>query len=338
MFELSLTLVRYNGFRESMLQKTITKNSAFVILLPLFCLISTACFSVSPQFEKNTVQNNSNVSNEYDKPKVSGKIESTEITESSGLAASRCQTDVFWTHNDSGDKAFIFALNSKGAKLGTFLVKGAKNVDWEDLALFKDADGECFLYIGDIGNNVRTRGELTIYRVKEPQVSAADKNSSKKNPKPTEAAEAVKFEYPDFRHDAETLMVHPETGDIYILTKRLSGAAGVYKLPKNYDGNKVNRLKKIADFTVPAIPNGFLTGGDIAPDGRRAVICDYFGAYEITLPKNAKKFDEIWRQTPQTIELGERAQGEAVSYSADGNSIFATSENRNSPMIQVKRK
>ncbi len=330
--------MRYNSFSESMLQKTITKNSAFVILLSLFCLILSGCFSVSPQFEKNTAQNNSNVSNEYDKPKVSGKIESAEITESSGLAASRCQEDVFWTHNDSGDKAFIFALNSKGVKLGTFLVKGAKNNDWEDMALFKDAKGECFLYIGDIGNNLRTRGELTVYRLKEPQVSSADKNSSKKNPQTTENAEAIKIKYPDFHHDAETLMVHPETGDIYILTKRLSGAAGVYKLPKNYEKDKVNQLEKIADFTVPAIPNGFLTGGDIAPDGKRAVICDYFGAYEITLPKNAKNFDEIWRQTPQEIELGERAQGEAVCYSADGNSIFATSEKRNSPMIQVKRK
>ncbi len=330
--------MRYNGFRESMLQKTITKNSAFVILLPLFCLISTACFSVSPQFEKNTVQNNSNASNEYSKPKVSGKIESAEITESSGLAASRCQTDVFWTHNDSGDKAFIFAVNSKGAKLGTYLVKGAKNVDWEDMALLKDANGECFLYIGDIGNNLRTRGELTIYRVKEPQVSASAANSSKKNPQTTENADPIKVEYPDFRHDAETLMVHPKTAEIYILTKRLSGAAGVYKLPKNYDENKVNRLKKIADFTVPAIPNGFLTGGDISPDGKRVVICDYFGAYEIVLPENAKSFDEIWRQAPQIIELGERAQGEAISYSSDGKSIFATSEKRNSPFIQVKRK
>ncbi len=330
--------MRYNGFRESMLQKTITKNSAFVILLPLFCLIWAACFSVSPQFEKNTAQDNSNVSNEYDKPKVLGKIESAEITESSGLAASRCQEDVFWTHNDSGDKAFIFALNSKGAKLGTYLVKGAKNNDWEDIALFKDAKGECFLYIGDIGNNLRIRGELTVYRLKEPKVSSVDKNSSKKNPQPTENAEAVKIKYPDFHHDAETLMIHPESGDIYVLTKRLSGAAGVYKLPKNYDVNKVNQLKKIADFTVPAVPNGFLTGGDIAPDGRRVVICDYFGAYQIVLPENAKNFDEIWRQTPRIIELGERAQGEAISYSSDGKSIFATSEKRNSPIIQVKRK
>jgi hypothetical protein len=118
----------------------------------------------------------------------------------------------------------------------------------------------------------------------------------------------------------------------------LSSASGVYKMPKNYDLNKVNRIEKIADFSVPAFPNGFLTGGDISPDGKRVVICDYFNAYEIVLPENAKNFDEIWREKPLIVELGERAQGEAVGYSADGKSIFATSEKRNSPVIEVKRK
>ena len=327
--------MRYNGIRKSMLNQTISKKSTFVILLAFFSFISNACFSVSSQLEKNTANRNSNISNDYGKPKVSGKIASGEITESSGLAASRCQTNVFWTHNDSGDKAFIFAVNSKGEKLATFAVKDAKNTDWEDIALFKNGKGECVLYIGDIGNNARTRGELTIYRVKEPKVSASDKDSSKKNPKPTEAAESFKFQYPDVRHDAETLMIHPVSGDIYILSKRLSGASAVYKLPKNYSLEKINTLEKVSDFAVPAVPNGFLTGGDISPDGNRVVVCDYFSAYEIVLPEKAKSFDEIWRQKPQVVELGERAQGEAVAYSADGKSIFATSEKTDSPMIQV---
>jgi len=56
------------------------------------------------------------------------------------------------------------------------------------------------------------------------------------------------------------------------------------------------------------------------------------------LPKNAKSFDEIWTEKLLIVELGERNQGEAVAYSADGKSIFATSEKKNSPIIQVKRK
>ena len=215
---------------------------------------------------------------------------------------------------------------------------GAKNNDWEDLATFVNEKGECFLYIGDIGNNERLKSEFTVYRVKEPKVFGTDKKSSRKNPSETGAAEAIRFDYPDMRHDAEAMLVHPQTGDIYVLSKSLGSASGVYKLPKNYDLNKTNRLEKVADFTVPAFPNGLLTGGGISSDGKRIVVCDYFNAYEITLPEKAKSFDEIWSQKPSIVELGERAQGEAVCYSADGKSIFATSEKKNSPIIEAKRK
>ncbi len=322
-----------------MLYKTIIKNRAFVISLTFFCFIFSGCSAVSSSDIRNNNKPNEKNSFNYQKPQIIGQIKSNEITESSGIAASRCNKDVFWTHNDSGDSAFIFALNEKGEKLGTWKVSGAKNKDWEDIAAFYDKQTEkCFLYIGDIGNNERLRSEMTIYRVAEPKVSDADKNSSEKNPNKTENTEAIKFEYPDVRHDAETLMVHPNTGDIYILTKRLSGASGVYKLAANYSLEKTNKVEKIADFSVPAIPNGFLTGGDISPDGKRVIICDYFSAYEIVLPENTKNFDEVWKQKPAIVELGQREQGEAVAYSADGKSIFATSEKKNSPIIQVRRK
>ncbi|CAN5475027.1 hypothetical protein BH10ACI1_BH10ACI1_14800 [soil metagenome] len=279
-----------------------------------------------------------NFSKDWGKSQVVGKIETSEINESSGIAASRCNENVFWTHNDSGDDAFIYALDAKGKKLGTWKVSGATNIDWEDIATRKEKSGECFLYVGEIGNNKLTRNEFTIYRVKEPLVSDENKSSSKKNPLTTETAEAIKFNYPDTTHNAETLMIHPETGDIYIVSKQLSGAAGVYKLKANYLLEKMNTLEKIANITVPSIPNGLLTGGDISPDGKRVVVCDYFNAYEFILPEKAKNFDEIWAQTPATVELGNREVGEAVGYAADGRSMFATSEKNNSPFIQVKRK
>lgn len=321
-----------------MSNKTITKKFIFVIFAPILIAGSIACSSVASQREKQTANiQPDELSKNYQKPQVVGKIESKEITESSGIVASRCSENVFWTHNDSGDAAFIYALNIKGESLGSWRVAGAKNNDWEDIATIKNEKGECFLYIGDIGNNERLRGEFTVYRVKEPKVSDGDKTSSRKNAVETEAAEAIKFDYPDMRHDAETLLVHPQTGDIYVLTKSLSSASGVYKLAKNYDLTKTNRLEKIADFTVPAFPNGLLTGGEISPDGKRVIVCDYFAAYEVALPEKAKSFDEIWREKPLIVELGERAQGEAVGYSADGKSIFATSEKRNSPIIEVRR-
>src|SRR4051794_6987818 len=43
-----------------------------------------------------------------------GRIDSREITESSGLAASRKHPGVFWTHNDSGNGPYIFAITRDG--------------------------------------------------------------------------------------------------------------------------------------------------------------------------------------------------------------------------------
>jgi hypothetical protein len=312
-----------------MSRKTIAKFSAFVISLAALSAISSGCFTVSPS-EPNSAANNRHGS-AYGAPKITGKIRSKEITESSGLAVSGCQEGVLWTHNDSGNAPLLFAINSAGADRGTWTVAGAKSGDWEDIAEFK-GKGECYLYIGDIGNNSRTRSEFTIYRVREPLAG------EKKNAAETGAVESLKFTYPDFRHDAETLMVHPQTGDIYVVTKRISGAAGVYKIEPDFTGAGTQQAKKIADISVPAIPNGFITGGDISPDGKRVVLCDYFAAYEFVLPEGAAGFDDIWGEKPVMIELGEREQGEAISYSADGNSIFATSEKKNSPIIEVKRK
>jgi hypothetical protein len=122
------------------------------------------------------------------------------------------------------------------------------------------------------------------------------------------------------------------------LTKRISGAAGIYRLKADYAPDKTNTLEKIGDFSVPAVPNGFLTGGDISADGKRVIICDYFNAYELKLPEKATNFEEIWRQQLTVVKLGERPQGEAICYSLDGKSIIATSERKNSAIIEVKRK
>jgi hypothetical protein len=308
----------------------ITKNFLIVITI---CTIFTGCsriFSSAVNSNINKPTDDEQISKVYGKAKIVGTIDSNEITESSGITASRCRDNVYWTHNDSGGDAFLFAVNEKGKKLGTWKVTDAKNTDWEDIAAFKDEKGKCSLYIGEIGNNKRTRSEMTIYKVAEPKISDSDKDSSIKKPIKTESAEAINFKYTDGNYDAETMMIHPKTGDIYVLTKSLIGASEVFKVGK--------KTEKVASFSVPALPNGLLTGGEISSDGKRVIICDYFNAYEITLPKEAKNFDEIWQEKPLIIELGERKQGEAICYTADGKAIIATSEKKNSPMIKIERK
>lgn len=315
-----------------MSNKTITKFFAFVIFIAAACATGCALRSTDGRSSANVDAERS----PFGKPEILGKVASRDITESSGIAVSKCQPNVFWTHNDSGDGPFIFAIGAKGDNLGTWKVRGATNVDWEDIAEFKDASGNCFIYIGEIGNNGGKHAEQTIYRVAEPLISAETAKSDTKSPLETDAADAVKFTYPEGSLNAETLMVQPATGDIYVLTKRRDAPSGVYKIKPEFGSTVV--AEKIAEVKVPTVPNGLLTGGDIAPDGKRLVICDYFAGYELTLPANDKNFDDIWKQTPVAIDLGDRKQGEAIGYGTDGNTLFATSEGKHSPLIEVKRK
>jgi hypothetical protein len=318
-----------------MSNKTIAKFAGLVILFACVSSLLTSCSPATPSGRYKV--NASELSPDYEKPVVVGRIESPEVNESSGVASSLCQSGVLWTHNDSGDGAFIYAMNLSGKHLGKWQVTNARNHDWEDMAAYKDASGTCYLYIGEIGNNDRALSSQRVYRVKEPTVRAEAVAASGKNALQTEPAEILEFKYSDSRHDAETLMVEPKTGAIYVLTKRFDGPAAVFKIAPSFGSRSVVQAERIADISLPAVPNGLLTGGAISPDGKQVVLCDYSSAYVIDMGTSAN-FDDGWKQKPIPVEVGERKQGEAITFSPDGNSIIATSEKSKSPVIQVKRK
>ena len=315
-----------------MSSKTIAKFPAFVIWLCTLAAIFTACnFHSSSQARKN-------LSDLFQPPQVVGRLASPDIIEASGIAVSKCQPDVFWTHNDSGDDAYIFAFSSSGANLGTWRVTNAQNNDWEDIAEFRDSKGQCFLYIGDIGDNGQKRDSRTIYRVREPQISAESKDKTRTNALQTEPAEALSYSTDNMRVDSETLMVHPTTGDIYVLTKSRKDPSTVYKISPAFGAAAIQRAVRVAEIKVPSVPFGLLTGGDISPDGRHVVLCDYLDGYELSLPTDSKNFDDIWKEPIVEIDLGDRDTGEAVAYGSDGNTIYATTEGKTAPIIQLKRK
>ena len=309
---------------------TITKFFRFVIFCGPIILTFSAC-SASRGTGREPVQDQ-----HYLAPKLIGSISNSEITESSGLAASKCQPDVLWTHNDSGDGPFIYAMSKTGETLGKWRVPGAENTDWEDIAEFKDKAGKCFIYLGEIGDNQSKRAVHQIYRLREPTVKKGA--PSGEQVETAEVAEKLDFSYADGNHDAETLMVNPKTADIYVLSKRISGPSGVYKIKSEFGANTPLVAEKLTEISVPAIPNGYLTGGDISPDGRRVIISDYTAGYELVLPENSTVFDDIWKQEPTVVELGKRKVGESACYSADGSVIYASSEGKNAPIYEIKRR
>lgn len=321
------------------------------IILGIICLcalVASACERVgsTPQGQRSAETDSTNPtgasrkSDAYEPPVSLGVLEDRAVNESSGIVASRANPDLFWTHNDSGDGPTLYALDRKGRSRGRWRVSGAQAVDWEDIAAGPGPQpGVSYLYIGDIGDNDSERESITVYRVVEPDLTNEDDSATGNNQHTTGPAEAIRLKYPDGKHDAEALLVHPSTGDLYIVAKTFDATSGIYKLKAPYSGTAVNTLSSVGKIGSPSLIGGLFTGGDIAPDGRRLVLCDYLDAYEMRLPENsAGDFDNIWTQPLEIVELGPRRQGESVCYRLDGKAILATSERRPTPLIEVKRK
>ena len=260
-------------------------------------------------------------------PALVGQVADPEVEESSGLAASRRNPGLLWTHNDSGDEPRLYCLNGEGASCGTWTVAGADAFDWEDMAAGPGpAAGEPSLYLGDIGDNRATRPNVVVYRVREPAADAGAGGGAAS----TASAEALTLRYADGPHDAEALMVHPTTGDLYVVTKSLTGG-GVYKAPA---GTSV--LTRVADIDLGL--GEAVTGGDIAPDGRRVALSTYRRGYELSLPAGGADLDAVWSQPPVPVDLGVRVQGESIAYRLDGDGLFATSEKLPAPLYLAERR
>lgn len=275
----------------------------------------------------------------YSKPSRTGILGYKEINESSGIVASRTTPGFYWTHNDSGDGPFVYAIDAKGTHKGVWRVAGASARDWEDIAIGPGpVRGTNYLYIGDIGDNRGARTEIRIYRVPEPSITSVDASSTRTTPVATKDAETIRLRYPNGANDAETLMVHPQSGNVYIVTKVPLGNPVVYEAKAPLNTRETTALVRVGEVSLPVLFGGLVTGGDISPDGSRVALCDYQQGYELEAPAAGATFNAVWKQTLTVIDLGNRKQGEAISYRLDGRALLATSEGRRAPLIQVVRR
>lgn len=81
----------------------------------------------------------------------------TRVQECSGMVYDK---DLLWTLGDSGTKPELYGLDSNGTCKEVITHPSLQNKDWEALAV--DQKNHRF-FIGDIGNNVNRRKDLTIY-------------------------------------------------------------------------------------------------------------------------------------------------------------------------------
>jgi len=197
------------------------------------------------------------------------------ISESSGVAPSRRTPGVLWTHDDSGEPPYVYAIDTTGAARGTFSITGARNVDWEDIALGPCGAHTC-LYLADTGDNSERRGSVVLYRVREPDVP----KRQPKKVRPTAPAQAVIFRYPDGPHDVEAMWVAPNE-DVHVVTKGRSGRIRHYRIrAESWTSRRPATAELLEALPIPVRSSlDYVTGAALSPDGRTVVVRSYATAY-----------------------------------------------------------
>lgn len=242
-------------------------------------------------------------------PDQSFTIKDPRITESSGLAASRIHRGIYWTHNDSNDGPYVYAVDSRtGETVATVTMKGIGSPrDVEAISIGPDGD----IYVGDIGDNLGGKWDhVWIYRFPEPKQLR------------NETVRATQFtvKYADGPRNAESMMVDPKSGRVYIASKNEDGG-GLYAGPTRLTTSRTNVFRRIG-----AVP--WVTDGAFSPDGQQLVLRSYFSARSYDW-KNGRLGEE------HSVSAPFQAQAESVTFTADGSALMFGSEGEDSGVRRV---
>ncbi|MEY2248630.1 WD40 repeat domain-containing protein [Streptomyces sp. BF23-18] len=232
-------------------------------------------------------------------------IKDPRIKESSGLAASRAHPGVYWTHNDSDDGPYLYAVDSRtGRTVATVTMSGVGAPrDVEAISLGPDGD----LYVGDIGDNLGGSWDhVWIYKLPEPKVLKDQ----------TIRATQYVVKYSDGPRNAEALMVHPKTGRVYIADKDEDGGH-LYEGPAELSATTTNVFKPVATIDL------WVTDGAFSPDGRQLAVRGYFGG--IAYSWNGGRIKRLER-----LNVPLQGQGESITYTPDGSTLLYGSEGADS--------
>jgi len=262
-----------------------------------------------------------------------GRLDDPELKESSGMAPASGENTLFWTHNDSGNNARLFAIDSTGRVVGRVRVRGATNTDWEAVASGPCVEGTC-LYIADVGDNGAKRPVVTLWRVAEPRVT--DVNSA--------TATRLAFRMPDGPQDVEAIYVAPDTS-VWLISKRpartVAGAARparVYRLPPAVWAADATG-PTVADLvdSLPIVPQkgdsrDWVTDAAVSPpraDGSRRLAVLTYGAIQV-FGLDPETGRPGLRYARCALPVRER-DAEAIAWLPDGRLLF-TNEGKGAPL------
>ncbi|MEZ4251533.1 MAG: hypothetical protein R3B99_25245 [Polyangiales bacterium] len=240
-----------------------------------------------------------------------------EIPEASGMVTSRFDDAIFWTHNDSGHAAELFAVHEDG----TLVARVALDVtalDLEDLAAGpcgRDDDERACLYVGDFGDNDQQRASVRVHRLREPDPRVAVPMRS--------AVESMELAYPDGAHDTEAMVVDV-AGEVWLFTKRPPhGRFRLYSAPFRPG----ERVTLTARGEVSLRPLGMLAGmslftaADLHP--RCGVMVGAYYRGMLAARVDPANLGGLVDAPLEAFPAGHEVQNETVAFTRDGYRFVA---------------
>lgn len=206
-----------------------------------------------------------------------GSLQHPALIESSGLTQSPSRPGIFWTHNDTGSPAFLFAIDQSGKHIGAYEVQGALLIDWEAITT---SGG--FLYFADTGTNGMTRSHSAIHKVQEPDLQ--------KSWGPARVVQTWYIRFPNEREDCESLFVL--NGFCYLIAKYpINDVVWMYRF-NLLDRSESILLERVTQIAVPSP----VSDAAISADGRRLGLVTEDGATIIFIDGNPATADTALRR------------------------------------------
>jgi hypothetical protein len=234
----------------------------------------------------------------------------SDVGESSGAAFDARAEGVFWTHGDSGADPVIFAFGADGQAAGRVVVAGARNRDWEDIAVGPCEGGEC-VYVGDVGNNTSRKRDITLYRAPLPALADSV----------TRPAQAFHARFPGDGRDTEAMFVTTD-GGVYLINKGQHDEIELWRWPTPLRPGPVDLVRVRTLAPEPGSPGDAVTGAGASQDGRWVAVRTYS---RLLLFRTADLLGSGEAAFSMDLTPLAEPQGEGVTMRADGT-VVLTSE------------
>lgn len=211
--------------------------------------------------------------------------------------------DLFWVIQDSGNSNELIGIDKQGRTKQTIELTGYKNKDWEDVT--KDDQGN--IYIGDFGNNDKSRKKYKIYKV---NASDLDKSQAK--------AILIEFKLPkDHKEqDFEGFFVLREY--FYVFSKSDKKTI-VYKVP-NQEGE--HKAKKIGAYEFKG-KNNKITSAAISPDEKTVVLLNGSKLWKLS----GFKEDDFFSGQIEAMKFNHKSQKEGIGFITNTQVVISDERN-----------